>query len=368
MGQRFRLKANFDMTSIRRHAGDSHRAQEVRRIPGGQRLFVVPPGRPIRAGTIRRCTRCGQVIGSISGGRRCIEPDGGSQFGWRFRHPGVEQCATGNPAAIVGGASSSLNQVVLTAPVPAGGITVALSSSNFGVASPPASVLVPAGAASATFSISTNGVAAATAVTISASYFGVTKSATLTVNPVGIASLSVGVANFRQRRSERDRFRHAEWSSPGRRDRRQYCEFRHAYRDGPVYGDRPRGILDGLVRDLDAHRLGAEGRNVYCRLRRRQPQRGSDGESGRSLFAAGAPTGTRGDTVVVTWTASQGHASNDLVTLSSSSGGRYWSQATGTATSGSFSVVLPNTTGQYVFRYLIGDVWTITAHTKISVR
>jgi hypothetical protein len=46
-------------------------------------------------------------------------------------------------------------------------------------------VTVPAEATSATFNVSTNSVVASTAVTLSASYSGVTKTATLTVTPQG---------------------------------------------------------------------------------------------------------------------------------------------------------------------------------------
>jgi hypothetical protein len=89
-----------------------------------------------------------------------------------------------NPTSTTGGSSSSQNQVVLTGPAPAGGASVALSSSNPAVASlPQASVLVPSGATSTTFTIATTAVSSATPVAISAFYSGVTKSATLTVNP-----------------------------------------------------------------------------------------------------------------------------------------------------------------------------------------
>src|SRR5439155_1327587 len=56
-------------------------------------------------------------------------------------------------------------------------------SSNNGAASVPSSVAVPAGATTATFTVSTSPVTASTTVTISAAYGGVSKSATLTVMP-----------------------------------------------------------------------------------------------------------------------------------------------------------------------------------------
>jgi hypothetical protein len=87
-----------------------------------------------------------------------------------------------SPATVTGGGSSQ-GTVVLTGAAPSGGVVVALSSSNTAVATVPASVSVVAGATSATFTVTTQTVAASAAVTISASQGGVTRTATLTVNP-----------------------------------------------------------------------------------------------------------------------------------------------------------------------------------------
>jgi hypothetical protein len=87
-----------------------------------------------------------------------------------------------NPASVAGG-NSSTGTVTLNGPAPTGGAQVALSSSNTTAARTPASVTVAAGATSATFAVSTSAVAASTAVAITASYSGVSKSASLTVQP-----------------------------------------------------------------------------------------------------------------------------------------------------------------------------------------
>ncbi len=87
-----------------------------------------------------------------------------------------------NPASVEGG-NSSQGTVTLGGPAPAGGDTVALSSSNPSVASIPTSVFIPAGVTRATFSISTTSVAAATNSMISADLNGVTQTATFTVVP-----------------------------------------------------------------------------------------------------------------------------------------------------------------------------------------
>jgi len=88
-----------------------------------------------------------------------------------------------NPTNVIGG-NSSTGTVTLSGPAPTGGAQVALSSSNTTAARVPASVTVAAGATSATFAVSTSAVAASTAVTISASYGGVSRTASLTVQPV----------------------------------------------------------------------------------------------------------------------------------------------------------------------------------------
>ncbi len=86
-----------------------------------------------------------------------------------------------NPATVVGGGSSG-GTVTLNSPAPAGGAVVALSSSNLSVASAPASVSVPAGSSTATFTVATTAVVSPTQVMIGGSYNG-SQSAILTVNP-----------------------------------------------------------------------------------------------------------------------------------------------------------------------------------------
>ena len=85
-----------------------------------------------------------------------------------------------NPASVVGGAAST-GTVTLTQAAPLGGVTVALSSSKATLAKVPASVLVPAGATSANFTVTTFATRKNASATISASYAGVTRTATLGV-------------------------------------------------------------------------------------------------------------------------------------------------------------------------------------------
>ena len=87
-----------------------------------------------------------------------------------------------NPTTVVGG-NPSTGTVTLNGAVPAGGVSVLLSSSASAAVVDP-SVLVPAGATSATFRIDTRSTTTATTTaTISASLGGTTRSASLTVNP-----------------------------------------------------------------------------------------------------------------------------------------------------------------------------------------
>jgi hypothetical protein len=87
-----------------------------------------------------------------------------------------------NPASVAGGTTSQ-GTASLTNAAPSGGAVVTLSSSNTSVATVPASITVPAGAFSATFTVSTASVTASTSLTISGAFGGIGRSATLTVTP-----------------------------------------------------------------------------------------------------------------------------------------------------------------------------------------
>jgi hypothetical protein len=87
-----------------------------------------------------------------------------------------------NPASVAGG-NTSQGTASLTSAAPSGGAVVTLSSSNTSAATVPASVTVPAGAFSATFTVSTASVTASTSLTISGAFGGTARSATLTVTP-----------------------------------------------------------------------------------------------------------------------------------------------------------------------------------------
>ena len=110
--------------------------------------------------------------------------------------PGAALAAVALNPATVTAAAGSTGTVTLAAAAPAGGAVVTLASNNTNAATVPVSVTVPTNATEATFAVTTKVVAAATAVNISATYKGVVKAATLTVNPpAGPAALAAVTMN-----------------------------------------------------------------------------------------------------------------------------------------------------------------------------
>ncbi|MGH7809345.1 MAG: hypothetical protein ACREP5_03605, partial [Candidatus Binatia bacterium] len=93
-----------------------------------------------------------------------------------------------NPSAVTGGQAAT-GTVSLSGAAPSGGAVVNLSSANPPI-TVPASITVPATATSANFPVTTTSVTSTTVGNVTASYGGVTKSTTLTVNPPAPAALS----------------------------------------------------------------------------------------------------------------------------------------------------------------------------------
>jgi hypothetical protein len=86
-----------------------------------------------------------------------------------------------SPSTVMGG-NTSTGTVTLSAAAPSGGVVVTLNDDS-AVASMPTSVTVAAGSTSGTFSVTTSAVTTQTPVIVSAMSGGITRSATLTVNP-----------------------------------------------------------------------------------------------------------------------------------------------------------------------------------------
>ena len=94
-----------------------------------------------------------------------------------------------SPTSVTGGTTSQ-GTVTLSSAAPSGGLVVSLSD-NSSLTSLPASVTVPAGSTSASFTITTSAVDTSSSATISAVYGGVTKTATLSVNPPALSALTL---------------------------------------------------------------------------------------------------------------------------------------------------------------------------------
>jgi hypothetical protein len=85
-----------------------------------------------------------------------------------------------NPAAVSGGGTST-GTVTLTAPAPSGGAAVTLKSGTPSAATVPPAVTVAEGKTTATFTVTASKATRNTSSVISATYLGVTKSATLSI-------------------------------------------------------------------------------------------------------------------------------------------------------------------------------------------
>ena len=116
---------------------------------------------------------------------------GGTQTATLTVVPPVPSSLTLSPSSVTGGTSSPTGTVTLNGPAPSGGALVSLSSSNAAASVPANGVTVPAGATSATFTVTTSAVATSTSVTISGAYGGGTQTATLTVIPPVLSSLTL---------------------------------------------------------------------------------------------------------------------------------------------------------------------------------
>ena len=112
-------------------------------------------------------------------------------------YSGVQKTTTFtvNPPPVTGPALASLTlsrtsivggfpfdaTVTISAPAPAAGITVSLTSSNAGIVTVPATVTIPAGATSKSVTLATSSVRRENTVTITASYAGVSRAAAITI-------------------------------------------------------------------------------------------------------------------------------------------------------------------------------------------
>lgn len=99
-----------------------------------------------------------------------------------------------SPATLASGASGAGNKINLDGPATAGGLTVALQSANPEVVAVPATVTIPEGSTSAAFTTSARSVAQSTPVVLTATYAGISKTATVTVVPTSVTSVALSPA------------------------------------------------------------------------------------------------------------------------------------------------------------------------------
>ena len=121
-----------------------------------------------------------------------VDSSGNINVGWTDNTPGnldifftrsVSLSALSVSPSTVTGGDSSTGTVTLSAPAPSGGAIVSLASTDTSVATVPDTITVPTGATSTTFPVSTSPVSSSTSVIISGSYNGTAQSASLTVTP-----------------------------------------------------------------------------------------------------------------------------------------------------------------------------------------
>jgi hypothetical protein len=109
--------------------------------------------------------------------------------------PGITLLSLGLNAPTITGGQSVDGVVTLSGPAPSGGAVVTLQSSDTSVATVGASVTVPAGGTTATFTVTSRATGGAFQLVISGTYGGVTRSANLTVSgtppPLALSSVAV---------------------------------------------------------------------------------------------------------------------------------------------------------------------------------
>ena len=183
MGQRFRLKASFDITpypaDVQVILTALKKYGAILADNGGAWYLTGAPDPRWNDDDMHKLQ---QVVGSnleaVDESSLMSDPNSGVVLGGIATLSQVQLSAS----SATGGVAVT-GQVVLSAAAPAGGVSVSLQSSNPAGASVPAAVLVPGGATSVSFNIQTSAVTASTAVTITAFYLGGTATAALTVLP-----------------------------------------------------------------------------------------------------------------------------------------------------------------------------------------
>ena len=185
MGARLRLKANVDITQ---RSSDPN-VQKIFRAMQKYGLIVADNGSDMFVSGTHDSHWNNDVLNPAF---RALNANDFEVIQLGYNPPASAAAALSSisvsPAAISAGQSGA-GVVTLTVPAPAGGPAVSLTSANPAVAVP-ATVTVPALGTSAGFSLTTSQVSSSTVGNIVASYAGVSKSVTVTVNPAPIPALA----------------------------------------------------------------------------------------------------------------------------------------------------------------------------------
>jgi hypothetical protein len=194
MGQRFRLKASFDISSFAPSVQVILRALKTYGMilaDNGSSWYL--SGESNESWNNTELGQFSRVHGSdfeaVDESSLRIFPDSGQVSG-----PPAASLALSAPV-VMGGSTSAGNTVTLSTPDPAGA-SISLVSSNPAAASVPASITIGANLSAATFPIATSLVAVPTPVTITAYYLGNPTAATMRVDPgalTAVRSSSVSV-------------------------------------------------------------------------------------------------------------------------------------------------------------------------------
>lgn len=196
MGQRFRLKASFNISTFPPEVQvilTALKTYGAILADNGSSWYI--SGAPDPRWNDTNLHTLQQVFGTsmeaVDESSLMVDPNSGQALIGQSTLHSIQL----SPTVVPGGTTTTKNSAVLSFAAPTGGITVTLSSSNLAAASVPASVMVPAGAVAAPFTIQAGTVSASTPVTITGFATGVSATATLTVSPVSVSSVAASPAS-----------------------------------------------------------------------------------------------------------------------------------------------------------------------------
>lgn len=185
MGARLRLKSSVDVTT---RTGDAN-VQRIFRAMQKHGLIVADNGSDLYV-TGTYDTRWNNDV--LNPAFRNLAASDFEVIQLGYNPSGGSSVALGSlsvaPANVTGG-QSAIGNVTLTGPAPTGGAVVNIVSAN-PAATVPSAVTIPGNGTTGNFAVNTQPVAVTTTGNISVSYGGMTKSATITVNPAAAPALS----------------------------------------------------------------------------------------------------------------------------------------------------------------------------------